>query len=117
MAFPGFKFQIFSGGECPRTPLIMRGFGVRHGQGFRLDPRLLEIPLDEAIDILETVKRCSNDIASSPRNGFDNGRDFDVGLFYICFCCCRSVKYQTKYQILAKYQILLICQHLLSGRH
>ena len=40
MAFPGFKFQKFSGGECPRTPLIMRGFGVRHGQGFRLDPRL-----------------------------------------------------------------------------
>ena len=27
-------------GECPRTPLIMRGFGVRHGQGFRLDSRL-----------------------------------------------------------------------------
>ena len=45
MAFPGFKFQKFSGGECPRTPLIMRGFGVRHGQGFRLDPRL-----DQSVD-------------------------------------------------------------------
>jgi hypothetical protein len=34
MAFPGFKFQKFSGG-LPRTPLIMHGFGVCHGQGFR----------------------------------------------------------------------------------
>ena len=25
MAFPGFKFQKFSGGGCPRTPLLAFG--------------------------------------------------------------------------------------------
>ena len=36
----GVQISKIFRGECPRTPLIMRGFGVRHGQGFRLDPRL-----------------------------------------------------------------------------
>jgi hypothetical protein len=37
--YRGSNLQNFPGG-MPPDPLIMRGFGVRHGQGFRLDPRL-----------------------------------------------------------------------------
>jgi hypothetical protein len=34
MAFPGFKFQNFSGGECPRTSLPMWGVWKCYGQIF-----------------------------------------------------------------------------------
>jgi hypothetical protein len=30
MAFPGFKFQKFSGGVYPQTPLYMRGMSATH---------------------------------------------------------------------------------------
>ena len=35
MAFPGFKFQKFSGGGCPRTPLL----GVAYGHACGLRPQ------------------------------------------------------------------------------
>ena len=64
MAFPGFKFQKFSGGEW--TPLIMRGFGVRHGQGFRLDPRLcLGSMLTAKMFVIQTrnyILKCVNSL-------------------------------------------------------
>ena len=36
IAFPGFKFQKFPGGGCPRTPLL----GVACGHACGLRPRL-----------------------------------------------------------------------------
>ncbi len=56
MAFPGSKFQTFCGGggerECPRTPRIIRGIGMSHGQGMRLDPRLYAVILALPISLL-----------------------------------------------------------------
>jgi hypothetical protein len=34
--------KFLRGGGMTSDPLIMRGFAVRHGQGFRLDPRLIQ---------------------------------------------------------------------------
>jgi ABC-type Mn2+/Zn2+ transport system ATPase subunit len=47
MVFPGFKFQKFSGGACPRTPLALRVLQPR--SLFNLDPPLLSIACQEAV--------------------------------------------------------------------
>jgi hypothetical protein len=43
MAFPGFKFQKFSGGACPLTPLefvVPPNFRIMLQSDFKLDPPL-----------------------------------------------------------------------------
>ena len=47
MAFPGFKFQKFCGGACPRTPLALRVLEQR--SLFNLDPPLRHFPLGEFV--------------------------------------------------------------------
>ena len=44
MAFPGFKFQKFSGGACPLTPLefvVPPNFRIMLQSDFKLDPPLI----------------------------------------------------------------------------